>query len=713
MLLPLILLTAIASPASVPVDGCEASPTARKVLEVLEVPGDERMAVAVRREEQVALVRRALVTSPRDVDLHEAYQRLRLAGSALERPALIGEYESLVQKNPRDAVFLYLAARVQAGVKTKEAIANLERALEMSPSFARSHLLLAEIYSAKAYAQPTEVARHLDAYGTTCPGSVRAVPVLRWSNDRDLIVRVAARLRRNIVARTDVEAVESYPVLWGLQAAQERSDHQEENLTKLKEDVNRLFMPVFTRNKAWLTAVEAAASFDDSLDQTARARHEMAARYPYSWSALSDLLTQSSGPSPGNATREVLDAYRAKRWRAALSLSTKFPENQWLAIEAALSGILDSGTTPKQLAEAVGPFVALLQRQPDMSSSLPPMSIEIAQRLVDRGTGYEEAAALALAGLRAVDLLQSPSLINDLRGQTGERLADTRDAFYLAAYYSLGEAYLRLGRVADAKDVLLKIDELVERRRPPASASSNQKANHASEAARFWQLRGMVAEADGRALDALVAYRNAVTTYPPRRPRGDRRDEAMQAAARLWQRLGGTTQGWSDWSSSSSFANFNAGAGTSNAAWARLGNAFPKLVLTDSLGHQWVPQDLAKKTVFVTVWASWCGPCRAELPYVQRLYERFRGRDDVAVLALNVDDDPKLMDVALGQLQVTLPSIAARDFAYSLLPVMALPSNWLLTPSRTEEVTLSEPTLAAWMESVAKAIETAAAGATK
>jgi thiol-disulfide isomerase/thioredoxin len=257
-----------------------------------------------------------------------------------------------------------------------------------------------------------------------------------------------------------------------------------------------------------------------------------------------------------------------------------------------------------------------------------------------------------------------------------------------------GEAYLRLGRVADAKDVLLKIDELVERRRPPASASSNQKANHASEAARFWQMRGMVAEADGRALDALVAYRNAVTTYPPRSPRGDRRDEAMQAVARLWQRLGGTTQGWSDGSSSSSFANFNAGAGTSNAAWARLGNAFPKLVLTDSLGHQWVPQDLAKKTVFVTVWANWCGPCRAELPYVQRLYERFRGRDDVAVPALNVDDDPKLTDVTLGQLQVTLPSIAARDFAYSLLPVMALPSNWLLTPSRTEEVTPSEPTLA-------------------
>jgi len=54
----------------------------------------------------------------------------------------------------------------------------------------------------------------------------------------------------------------------------------------------------------------------------------------------------------------------------------------------------------------------------------------------------------------------------------------------------------------------------------------------------------------------------------------------------------------------------------------------PDLILTDALGNRWNPRDLAKKTTFVTMWASWCAPCRAELPYVQKLYQRFRNRSD-------------------------------------------------------------------------------------
>jgi len=37
---------------------------------------------------------------------------------------------------------------------------------------------------------------------------------------------------------------------------------------------------------------------------------------------------------------------------------------------------------------------------------------------------------------------------------------------------------------------------------------------------------------------------------------------------------------------------------------------------------------------------------------------------------LNVDDDPKEMDTALKELKVTVPSIAARDFAYEMLRTM-------------------------------------------
>jgi len=59
----------------------------------------------------------------------------------------------------------------------------------------------------------------------------------------------------------------------------------------------------------------------------------------------------------------------------------------------------------------------------------------------------------------------------------------------------------------------------------------------------YWFRRGLYAEKDGRKMDALVIYRNALALYPPRRPRPDRRDEVMASAGRLWKDLGGTAQG--------------------------------------------------------------------------------------------------------------------------------------------------------------------------
>jgi thiol-disulfide isomerase/thioredoxin len=132
------------------------------------------------------------------------------------------------------------------------------------------------------------------------------------------------------------------------------------------------------------------------------------------------------------------------------------------------------------------------------------------------------------------------------------------------------------------------------------------------------------------------------------------------------------------------------------------------LVFTDALGNRWNPRDLAKKTTFVTMWASWCGPCRAELPYVEKLYQHFRDRNDVAILAFNVDDDPKAMTTALQELKVSIPSIAAHDFAYSIVPQMALPANWIITPSKTEMFGKDNSSHEAWLEGAVTAIEKAA-----
>jgi thiol-disulfide isomerase/thioredoxin len=297
--------------------------------------------------------------------------------------------------------------------------------------------------------------------------------------------------------------------------------------------------------------------------------------------------------------------------------------------------------------------------------------------------------------------------VNDVTGATEDGLTFLRNVWHLMGYVPLAEAYVRLGRLADANDALTQADLRLQALRPGENASSNDKVRFAGPAAPYWFVRGLYAGKDGRKIDALVDYRNALELYPPRRPGTDRRDEVLASAEQVWKELGGTAQGWNDWAAESSLAGFYGGAGGSQA-WSKLAESSPDLVFTDALGNRWNPRDLAKKTTFVTMWASWCGPCRAELPYLEKLYQHFRDRSDVAILAFNVDDDPKAMTTALRELKVSIPSIAALDFAYSIVPEMALPANWIITPGKTEMFGEDNSSHEAWLEGAVSAIEKAA-----
>ena len=666
------------------------------------------LPAARRQELRLQLLRKALAAAPADVLLHEAYQNVRLAGMEYNRGTLIAEYAQLLAKNPRDPVFLYLAANAQTGRDTKEAIAKLNRALELAPDFGLPHLLLARIYSARAYENTDRADRHLERFAALCPGNVRTLPTLQWSKDKGLIEREAVRLRRNIEARTDSEAVAAYPTLWSLEAALERSDRQSENRARMRRDVERLFSPEFTRNSAWLSTIQASSYFDGAPAGVRRkAEEELAVLYPDSGAAVSVEYAKALGGSqyPGSGTPKEIEAYWRQTWRATLPLVRKWPAVQWLAAVAARAVTEDHSATREQVSEVIGLFQQTVRLDPDGYRTLPPMPISIAEGLVRRGGPFDSVPDMVLAGFAAADRELGPDSVSDLSSAADD--SQLRDTWYVMGYISLAEAYVRLGRLSSAKDALLKADAKLHALRPPENASSEERSQFGELAAGFWFVRGLYAEEDGRKLDALIDYRNALAIFPPRRPSPDRREEVMAAAERLWKDLGGTTQGWSDWATQSSLASFYAGSGGTEA-WSKLAESSPGLILTDALGNRWNPRDLAKKTTFVALWASWCGPCRAELPYVEKLYQRFRTRSDIAVLALNVDDDPNAMNTALKELGVSIPSIAARDFAYSIVPAMALPANWIITAGKTEMFQGDANSLEVWLESAAAAIEKAA-----
>ncbi len=69
----------------------------------------------------------------------------------------------------------------------------------------------------------------------------------------------------------------------------------------------------------------------------------------------------------------------------------------------------------------------------------------------------------------------------------------------------------------------------------------------------------------------------------------------------------------------------------------------PQFAVTDAAGEPVTLDSYDGRVVLVNVWATWCAPCREEMPSMQRLYDRF-SRDDFEIAAISVDAPPRSAD---------------------------------------------------------------------
>jgi thiol-disulfide isomerase/thioredoxin len=97
-------------------------------------------------------------------------------------------------------------------------------------------------------------------------------------------------------------------------------------------------------------------------------------------------------------------------------------------------------------------------------------------------------------------------------------------------------------------------------------------------------------------------------------------------------------------------------AATSRAADLKLwtGGPPPALELNDLQGRAHRLADYRGRVVLVNFWATWCAPCREEMPSIQRLKQRFANRPFV-VLAVNVDEPEARIHKFLSELPLDFP----------------------------------------------------------
>ena len=84
--------------------------------------------------------------------------------------------------------------------------------------------------------------------------------------------------------------------------------------------------------------------------------------------------------------------------------------------------------------------------------------------------------------------------------------------------------------------------------------------------------------------------------------------------------------------------------------------AVPAVLATDLNGVAWRLADLRGQAVLINFWASWCEPCRAEMPSLQALAQQ-HGPEQLQVLAVNFKEGAPTVQRFVQQSQLQLPVI--------------------------------------------------------
>lgn len=86
------------------------------------------------------------------------------------------------------------------------------------------------------------------------------------------------------------------------------------------------------------------------------------------------------------------------------------------------------------------------------------------------------------------------------------------------------------------------------------------------------------------------------------------------------------------------------------------------------------------KTLFINVWASWCGPCRAEMPYINSLYEKLKYHENLQFLMLAKDEDFLKTKTYINDKKYTFPVYHAHNGLNPSLETEDIPMTLVINP---------------------------------
>ena len=652
--------------------GCDPVPEVRQIIdEKLDYDALDKMKFAERWAFERQVLEDLIAKYPRELLPYESLRNRTRQETPDDYPALRNQWVKMAKDNPDDPLALLLAGEALVGHNTPEAIRLLEAAQAKAPGFPWPSLRLASIYFSGKHADSQKLRENLEAFFAVCPASTDGTTQWLLNKDQPLQPKVAAALRANLEKETDPNRLRSYETLWGLEFRTRPPTEHDALRAQVATDLKRLETLNPHGDAKWQAfLIEGYKQSGASQETIAKVEDRLLRGYPHSNEAYRVVYDRwdKAHKEPEDQTDVPAWANYEKEHEEALKGWIRdYPDNAFLQREAWFYAIQDDDAiSEKDGIAATDAFLRYVDYEPPSQ----------------RQYIYEDAAEFLtqrrLQPKRALDLLaQARAFFDKSEAQDADNDNLTDEESRNAGDYRLYERQqldglvLKAALQAGSPEPAVKLRAEIEA--PPPEEKKRLSA--------YWLNRARFESIQHHTQDALAYYQLALQTRlaPPKAYYGKVRDDLNDEARALWRAQGGSDAAWAVWSKPPA----GSPAQVAEGRWEKPTKTIPEFELSDLSGKTWRLKELGGKTLLISLWATWCGPCLAELPHLERFYEKVKDRTDIQVLTFDIDEDLGLVAPFMKEKGYTFPVLPAYSTVVSLLDGFAIPQTWLVDPKGT------------------------------
>jgi len=696
------------APAADISNSCDAAP---RIQEVIKQANRSNIEYLLARYPDNFWVQREYI----DLKTGGSYPPSRSLGMPVSKvdQTVIAQFKKEYEHHPDNPQAAYLYAYALIHTDTAESIRILTRITRKTPSFPTAWMTLGILYGYPKFLDREKQRTYIETYLSFCPNTmeIRVAGIALQLDRSDVLAGYMKSLRQSLSGKADQILLPLYSYLWRLELKHVLPGEIEACRERIREDLK--FLEGLDPSRfptARSLIIQGYNQIGDkaALDKLLERNSQFSSIDSFLLFTRARAEWSQANPRPfPTAGAEEQTVYLIKQLQFLDQWQARIPEHMPL-LEPRFKALASiPGTSNETLIYEGGRILALARRA--RSSTYIQPALMVLQTWANRDILLDRIQSL-IQELMAQQSQTPPGSVqqSDLM-ESSENALTAENRLWTTTTNAgsiLVTVHTRKGRMVQAREILAdwgialegrrkKVDEIkasqIEKFKKVMAADPTDRPQNIfnsletsivrefpGDESKYYEAWAKLAEAEGRYYDALKYLQSSVRIlYGNPVLLADVTDMEKRKAIgnRLWKKTGGTQKGWEEWIQSVQVRPSPQLPSVPRQAMKK--QAIPDFSLSDQHGEKWTLAGLKGKTTLLNVWATWCGPCRRELPHLQKLYEQTKDRGDILVVTLNIDENKSLVEPFLKENNLSFPSLYANSFVKEFAGPIGIPTTWI------------------------------------